>query len=328
MWTKPIIKQTGGWLGWCLIHTTGLLGQLLANFRFRGFWHCVRFMGGFRRVEDIHCIVKLEGDALIRVSLSDPYWARIIARKFVYEPEIENILLALKSLDFCFLDCGANIGYWSILVSSERFGKKRAYALEAGLETYRCLTGNRQLNGDRFDSRNLAVTRESGKTVVFQKGSMRGGSHAGAQVSSMNASDQEDRPDLERVSTISLDEIAQTVCEDMSKTFVVKLDIEGQEVEALHGASHLLRSDVLFIYEDHGKDESCQTSQFFLEKTEFRIFFLHSDYSVVVIKSISEVRRIKCRKSVGYNFFACSVSIWDEVSQLIRRRNIDAPWSE
>lgn len=325
MWTRPIIEQTGGWLGFCLIQTIGILGRLLARFRYRGFWHCLRLIGSFRRAAGIHCTVRLEDDAFIRISLSDPYWTRILARNYVYEPEIEIVLLALKSVDFCFLDCGANIGYWSILVCSERFGKKRTYALEAGQETYGCLQQNRRLNGDAFDSFNLAVTRESGKIVVFQKGSIRGGSHAGARVSNMSASDQEDRADVERVSTISLDDIIRNFCKDMTKIFVVKFDIEGQEVEALHGASHLLQLDVLFMYEDHGSDDSCRTSRFFLEKTEFKVFFLDYDFAFIDIVALSDVQTIKRRRSVGYNFFACSVSIWNEVSNLVRNRALDVP---
>ncbi len=72
--------------------------------------------------------------------LDDIYWNSLIRQPNIeYEPEIGKFLLRLKDVDYQFFDCGANIGYWSVLVTSEMLGRKRAIA-------------DRGLTGDDRDS--------------------------------------------------------------------------------------------------------------------------------------------------------------------------------
>ena len=63
-------------------------------------------------------VVLLNEDSQFAFDLGDPYWARLLARGFVYEPEVERVLRAFADAPYTFVDAGANLGYWSILVSS------------------------------------------------------------------------------------------------------------------------------------------------------------------------------------------------------------------
>ena len=79
----------------------------------------------------LSCVHFADGSRLY-FRLDDVYWNSFIRQPdFDYEPEIGKFLLRLKDVDYRFFDCGANIGYWSVLVTSEMLGRKRAIAVEA-----------------------------------------------------------------------------------------------------------------------------------------------------------------------------------------------------
>jgi hypothetical protein len=94
--------------------------------------------------------VHLNEDSRFAFDLRDPYWARLLASGFTYEPEIEDVLRAFADLPYTFVDAGANLGYWSVLATSLELGAHRSIAIEAASGTFERLLGNRALNGDRF----------------------------------------------------------------------------------------------------------------------------------------------------------------------------------
>ena len=49
----------------------------------------------------------------------------------VYEPEMLSIFQTIRDQDYSFVDCGANFGYWSVLVTGARLGRHPAIAVEA-----------------------------------------------------------------------------------------------------------------------------------------------------------------------------------------------------
>ena len=64
-------------------------------------------------------VLELPLGGKIQVSLNDGYWTRLLVTGCVYEPEIGFMLnLLLTKSDAYFLDCGANIGYWSVIAST------------------------------------------------------------------------------------------------------------------------------------------------------------------------------------------------------------------
>ncbi len=89
--------------------------------------------------------------------INDPYWNRLAAPGFSYEPEIAHVLRRAKSVDYTFIDAGANFGFWSVMASSLAFGSKAVLAIEASAQTFAMLESNRIANGGRFDIRHNAV---------------------------------------------------------------------------------------------------------------------------------------------------------------------------
>lgn len=75
----------------------------------------------------------------------DPYWSQLISRYFKYESEVENWLRKECSPDVFFVDCGANIGYWSLFVS--KVLKVESFvAVEPNPRIFQILIENLKLN--------------------------------------------------------------------------------------------------------------------------------------------------------------------------------------
>jgi FkbM family methyltransferase len=128
-----------------------------------------------------------------------------------------------------FIDCGAHMGAYSILLS-EHFAE--VHAFEAQRRTYFQLCGNIFINEkDNITAYNKAVTDPVGAnqkadlTIVSEDG--------GGSTIRMT---QPNTPVLnkERVETVTIDHY------HLSDVGLIKLDIEGNELKALHGAHYTL----------------------------------------------------------------------------------------
>jgi Methyltransferase FkbM domain len=105
----------------------------------------------------------------------------------------------------------------------------------------------------------------------------------------------------EVVPTLTLDDVVATNGAD-TNPLIVKLDIEGAEIAALHGGRKLLESDALLLYEDHGKDPESRVSAAVLE-LGWTVFLGGSEgFSQT---DLSGIRGYKARPNVAYNLIAC-----------------------
>ncbi len=89
-------------------------------------------------------MVKLNADALFAFPFGDGYWSKLLNRTFYYEDELELLFRNSIDVDYTLLDCGANYGYWSVLVSSEPFGSHKAIAIEPSWRQFRQARQQRQ----------------------------------------------------------------------------------------------------------------------------------------------------------------------------------------
>jgi FkbM family methyltransferase len=242
-------------------------------------------------------LLKIGDNSLMKVFLNDPYWSTLVAASYEYEHDFRIALTKLKNLEFVFIDCGANFGYWSILLSSLDFCHHRVLAIETSYPTFQILTYNCQLNNGRFSVLHRAVHSRSGLLAYVNTS----GGHAGTNVKV----DKNGPQNAERVLTISLDDaVYETFC-GYPEYMIIKLDIEGNEIDALSSASKVLARDILLYYEDHGSDPESKTTNFVLEVLKLTVFRLSSNGNFMPINSAHEASQIKSDKSRGYNFFAC-----------------------
>ena len=110
---------------------------------------------------DASAVVAVDGVRL-RVYLSDGYWVHLLFFAGRYEPEIEAALRRVLRPGMPFIDCGANIGYWSLLAAVRH--QARVIAIEPARSSFERLSENVKLNGDVVET---GVPLSGRETVLF-----------------------------------------------------------------------------------------------------------------------------------------------------------------
>ena len=215
-----------------------------------------------------------------------------------YEPEIEQLLRRAADKPYDLLDAGANYGYWSILASSAPFGRHRVAAIEASESNFKCLVANARANGGRFHALHYAVLNVSGEAVRLY-----GKRHWG--LSLRKDWYPPDAEQYEEVQTITLDDVAGRFFPVRDHPALIKLDVEGAEIEAIKGACRLIEEGALVAYEDHGKEPSHRISRFVLSRDDLMTWYVDANNRTTQITSIDQVEAIKRDPILGYNFFTC-----------------------
>jgi FkbM family methyltransferase len=174
----------------------------------------------------------LPGGGRMICSFDVPYEAMVWARQ---EEETElRALQALLSPGDHFVDCGANVGLWSLVAAGCVGPGGRVTAFEPNPSAYLRLTQNMSASGDiggRVTAINVAVAAQAGQ-VAFEPGSHH---NLGRIV-------DESAVGSMAVPAVSLDE-------HFGRTAVhaLKLDIEGGEAAALRGATRMLSTQPPWI---------------------------------------------------------------------------------
>jgi FkbM family methyltransferase len=240
-------------------------------------------------------VVSVDGVRL-RVYLSDGYWVHLLFVARGYEPEIEAALEQVLRPGTPFIDCGANIGYWSLRAAVRH--QARVIAIEPAGRTFERLVENVKLNGNLVQTRRAAVWSSSGAVLRLVTHTRR---HAGSSVVNRRERIGVAGYGVEEVGTVTLDRIYRE-CYEGEDSVAVKLDVEDAEIEALRGARGLLEScDALLIYEDHGSDPQCRVSEEIFKVPKYGVY--RWDGGFVKISSLDDLRRIKVSSHTGYNFF-------------------------
>jgi FkbM family methyltransferase len=158
----------------------------------------------------------------------------------VYEPEVLDLLSKLvQPTDVC-LDVGANIGV--ITLPLARFARDgHVYSFEPGRQSVAYLKQNvleHHLDNVTVEAR--GVSSETKTLRLYVDAGHPGGSHVGGT--------SEQNETFEEIDVVALDDWART--NSIGRIDVVKMDIEGSELNALRGATEVLRRDrPLFILE-------------------------------------------------------------------------------
>lgn len=251
--------------------------------------------------------LRLADDAVFEMPYGDAYWGVLMPFGAWYEDDVHSVMLALADTDYAFVDCGANYGYWSVLVSSRMFGAHAAAAVEAAPDTFVWLSRNARANADRFAALNRAVAARSGDTVAVY-----GGKHEARSIVGGNGA-----PSVGSVETLALDDLLSSPQLATAARIVLKLDVEGVEVAALGGAGAMLARDVLILYEDHGADRTHAISAHLMGEMGMTVF-VAGPYGARRVADVAEVGRIKTNRRRGYNFFATRASFWlDAMEQVV-----------
>jgi FkbM family methyltransferase len=267
-----------------------------SNFSHFGYNACANLLRRTLPERDID--VRLNADATFAFPYGDGYWSKLLNRSFAYENELELLFRESADVDYTLLDCGANYGYWSVLVSSAPYGSHRAIAIEPSSRNFARLANNAGINGNRFEIMRCAIGAARGTARLS------GTKHEAFSIAG-------DAADGEEVPVLALDNLLDDGKITAGGKYLIKLDVEGVEIEAMKGGARLLQGDSVLLCEEHGNDPQHTVSRYILEQTPLKLI-VHDPGSnrLETVSELSILDRIKVSTHVGYNVFGTASAFW------------------
>src|ERR1700692_3706986 len=129
--------------------------KISSHFSHRGYIGCANLLR--KTLPERNIAIKLNPDATFEFPYGDGYWSKLLNRSYHYEDELELLFRNSADVDYTLLDCGANFGYWSVLVSSGPYGSHKAIAIEPASQNFPKLANNAKINGNRFEVMKCAI---------------------------------------------------------------------------------------------------------------------------------------------------------------------------
>ena len=277
--------------------------KMSSPFSHRGYNKCANLLRKMLPVRDIE--IKLNPDATFAFPYGDGYWSKLLNRSFSYEHELELLVRDSVDVDYTLIDCGANFGYWSVLVSSAPYGSHKAIAIEPSSQNFAILANNAELNRGRFEVMKCAVGASRGTARLS------GTKHEAFSIAG-SATGGEDVP------VIALDDLLDDRKLPAGGKYLIKLDVEGVEIEAIKGGTRLLQGDSVLLCEEHGNDPDHTVSRYILDQTPLKlIVYDPRSNRLETVTELSILDRIKVSTHVGYNVFGTASAFWQERIQTL-----------
>jgi FkbM family methyltransferase len=277
--------------------------KISSHFSHMGYIACANLLR--RTLPERNIAVRLNEDAVFEFPYGDGYWSKLLNRSYHYEDELELLFKDSADVDYTLIDCGANYGYWSVLVSSKPFGAQKAIAIEPSAQNFPKLANNAAINGNRFETMKCAIGAGRGTAKLS------GTKHEAFSIAG-------DQNGGEEVPVIALDNLLEDGKIALNGKYLIKLDVEGVEIEAMKGGARLMQGDSVLLCEEHGSDRKHTVSRYILEQTPLElIVYDPSSNRLETVTELSILDRIKVSTHVGYNVFGTASAFWqDRISAL------------
>jgi FkbM family methyltransferase len=286
--------------------TTG--SKISSHFSHRGYIGCANLLR--KTLPERNIAIKLNDDATFEFPYGDGYWSKLLDRSYHYEDELELLFRHSADVDYTLLDCGANYGYWSVLVTSKPFGAHKAIAVEPSSVNFVKLANNAKVNGNRFETLKCAIGAAKGTARLS------GTKHEAFSIAGGGGGGNEEVP------VMALDDLLNDGKISADGKYLVKLDVEGVEIDAIKGGTRLLQGDSVLMCEEHGNDPDHTVSRYILEQTPLKlIVYDPRSNRLETVTELSILDRIKVSSHIGYNVFGTSSAFWQ---QRIADLNADA----
>lgn len=187
-------------------------------------------------------LVKIEGHEILVDPQSDYDTSFSLLVKGYFEKYETELFKKLVKKSMTIVDCGANIGYYTLIAADIVGDNGKVFAFEPDPDNYRLLVKNIELNG--FNGFNCFFYK---KAISNQTGKMRLYMSPGNK-SSSRLYDSHFGKDSLIVDVTTLDEFFKDY---NGKIDIVKMDIEGGGMAALQGMANLIRkNDDLIIFSE------------------------------------------------------------------------------
>jgi FkbM family methyltransferase len=273
--------------------------KISSHFSHRGYIGCANLLR--KTLPERNIAIKLNDDATFEFPYGDGYWSKLLNRSYHYEDELELLFRHSADIDYTLLDCGANYGYWSVLVTSAPFGSHKAVAIEPSSENFAKLANNARINGNRFETLKCAIGAAKGTARLS------GTKHEAFSIAGGGGSGGEEVP------VLALDDLLDDGRISPSGKYLVKLDVEGVEIDAIKGGRRLLQADSVIMCEEHGNDPDHKVSRYILEQTPLKlIVYDPRSNRLETVTELSILDRIKVSSHVGYNVFGTASAFWQD----------------
>ena len=278
--------------------------KVASSFSHRGYNSCAKLLR--MTLPERNIAIKLNSDATFEFPYGDGYWSKLLDRSFRYEDELELLFKDSIGIDYTLIDCGANFGYWSVLISSRPYGSHKTIAIEPSSQNFTKLANNAKINGNRFEVMKCAIGAARGTARLsgtkHEALSIAGGANSGG----------------EEVPVIALDNLVDDGKVAPDGKYLIKLDVEGVEIEAIKGGKRLLQEDSVLLCEEHGNDPNHTVSRYILEQTPLKlIVYDPRSNRLETVTELSILDRIKVSSNVGYNVFGTASAFWlDRINAL------------
>src|ERR1700704_2731758 len=271
--------------------------KVASKFSHRGYNGCAKLLR--KTLSDRDIAIKLNSDATFEFPYGDGYWSKLLNRSFRYEDEFELLFKNSIGVDYTLRDCGANWGYWSVLIASRPYGSHKAIAIEPSSQNFIKLANNAKINGNRFEVMKCAIGAARGTARLsgtkHEAFSIAGGANNGG----------------EEVPVIALDNLIDDGKVSSGGKYLIKLDVEGVEIEAIKGGERLLQGDSVLLCEEHGNDPNHTVSRYILEQTPLKLMVYDPRSNrLETVTELSILDRIKVSSHVGYNVFGTASAFW------------------
>jgi len=273
--------------------------KISSHFSHIGYIGCANLLR--KTLPERNIAIKLNEDATFEFPYGDGYWSKLLDRSYHYEDELELLFRHSRDVDYTLLDCGANYGYWSVLVTSRPFGAHRAIAVEPSSANFSKLANNARVNGNRFETLKCAIGAIKGTARLS------GSKHEAFSIAGSADGGGEEVP------VMALDDLLADGKIAAGGKYLIKLDVEGVEIDAIKGGAKLLAGDSVIMCEEHGNDPDHTVSRYILEQTPLKlIVYDPRSNRLETVTELSILDRIKISSHVGYNVFGTSSAFWQE----------------
>ncbi|MDR1375690.1 MAG: FkbM family methyltransferase [Holosporaceae bacterium] len=217
---------------------------------------------------------------------------RAIFVRGIYDPNLLVVVNALLQKGSVFIDVGANMGCFSLLASKVVGKEGKIFALEPSSRDFNRLVDNVKINHLQriIHPLRLAVSGKVGPVKLSVACEERSALNTIGEFSFSGV----EKVDMEDVNSTTIDKFMQG--KRLNRLDVLKLDIEGSEVEALRGAANTIERwrPAIVLGINPATLKACGSSieklQEILKKFKYKIYKI-SEVPIFALEEVSDMSK-------------------------------------